>query len=88
MTNTQVDTHTHTHAHGTHTRHTRMPHGAHGTHTRAQVEILAAEKDVYAAKIDDALLLVLGPGHYAVDGGGWRSAETGNGFAVYERNAA
>lgn len=49
-----------------------------------QVNIIAAERDVYVATVDDRLLLKLGPADYAVDGQRWKLAESGNNFAVYE----
>lgn len=49
-----------------------------------QVKIIAAERDVYLAVIDDRLFLKMGPGHYAVDEQKWKLAESGNNFAVFE----
>ncbi len=49
-----------------------------------QVKIVAAERDVYVAVVDDRLFLKMGPGHYTVDEEKWKLAEAGNNFAVYE----
>lgn len=50
-----------------------------------QVEILAAEGDGYAAAVDDALLVRLGPGRFD-PGGAWAPAEAGKQWQVWERS--
>ena len=50
-----------------------------------QVDILAAEGDVYAAAVDDALLVRLGPGRFD-PGGAWVPADAGKQWQVWERS--
>jgi hypothetical protein len=50
-----------------------------------QVEIVAAERDVYAAIMDGRVLLKIGPGDYHVDVAAWRLSESGHCFAIYEK---
>jgi hypothetical protein len=50
-----------------------------------QVEIVAAERDVYAAIMDGRVLLKIGPGDYHVDVAVWRMSESGHCFAIYEK---
>lgn len=66
-----------------------------GVHCRSALRILKATKDVYAAQIDDSLLLRLGPGHWEPPhhhdkkgghgGAAWKRAEHGHDWCVYER---
>eukprot|EP00884_Botryococcus_braunii_P002375 jgi/Botrbrau1/12138/Bobra.0186s0053.1 len=55
-----------------------------GIHCRSQVKIIAAERDVYVAIVDDRLFLKMGPGQYTVEEQKWKLVEGGNNFAVYE----
>lgn len=51
-----------------------------------QVEITKAERDVYAAVIDDKLAVKIGPGHYEPPSGHqrWKMAAEGNDYKVWE----
>ena len=51
-----------------------------------QVEILVANHDVYAAAVDDALLVRLGLGAYE-PGAGWAPVEDGRQWKVWQRKA-
>lgn len=51
-----------------------------------QVEILVAIHDVYAAAVDDALLVHLGPGAFE-PGAGWAHAEGGRQWKVWQRKS-
>lgn len=56
-------------------------------HARSYVKIVRATRDVYAAVVDDALVLRLGPGHWEPEGVGvtWQRAESGNDWVTWER---
>ncbi|KAK4376730.1 hypothetical protein RND71_003026 [Anisodus tanguticus] len=53
---------------------------------RSTVEITKAERDVYAAVIDDKLAVKIGPGHYEPPSGHqrWKMAAEGNDYKVWE----
>ena len=55
----------------------------HGIHARSKVEILKAEQLVYAAKIDDKVVMKIGPDHFH-PGTGWAQAGEGNCWCVWE----
>jgi hypothetical protein len=50
-----------------------------------QVSILRAERDVYAADIDGAVLIKIGSGHFAADESQWTHAESGHCWMVWHR---
>jgi hypothetical protein len=52
---------------------------------RAQVKILKAENDVYAAEVDGAVLLKLGSGSFPVDESAWSPAESGHCWGIWLR---
>ena len=56
-----------------------------GVHCRSEVRILVAEREVYAAQVDDLLICKLGPGHWDPDASRWQRAESGNDWCVWER---
>ena len=56
-----------------------------GVHARSEVKILRAENDVYAAEIDGALVVKIGPGDFSPDAGAFRVADCGHAWAVWER---
>lgn len=56
-----------------------------GIHCRSAVKILAATHDVYAAEIDDRLVVKLGPGDFAPDLEHWQIADCGQAWAVWEK---
>ena len=51
----------------------------------AQVSIVRAENDVYAAEVDGSLLLKLGIGSIPVDEATWSLAESGHNWGVWLR---
>ncbi|KAJ8547868.1 hypothetical protein K7X08_021104 [Anisodus acutangulus] len=53
---------------------------------RSTVEITKAERDVYAAVVDDKLAVKIGPGHYEPPSGHqrWKMAAEGNDYKVWE----
>lgn len=54
-------------------------------HCRSTVRIEKAERDVYAAIIDDKVAMKIGPGHYEPPNGqNWSSAAEGNSYKVWE----
>ncbi|XP_059316711.1 alpha-amylase 3, chloroplastic [Lycium ferocissimum] len=55
-------------------------------HCRSTVEITKAERDVYAAVIDDKVAVKIGPGHYEPPSGHqrWKMAAEGNDYKVWE----
>eukprot|EP01018_Ginkgo_biloba_P011704 Gb_02250 [translate_table: standard] len=57
-----------------------------GIHCRSVVHIEKAERDVYAAKIDDRVLVKIGPGHYQPPNGStkWIMATEGQDYKVWE----
>ena len=56
-----------------------------GIHCRSAVKILAATHDVYAAEIDDKLVVKLGPGDFAPNLEHWQIADCGQAWAVWEK---
>ncbi|GAB4821757.1 hypothetical protein N2152v2_008803 [Parachlorella kessleri] len=55
-----------------------------GIHCRSTVKILKAERDVYAAEIDDKLVVKIGPGDFA-PAGGYSIADCGHCWAVWTK---
>jgi len=54
-------------------------------HCRSQVTILAASHDVYAASIDDKIIMKIGPGDFATpDPTKYQIADCGHAWAVWE----
>lgn len=51
-----------------------------------QVTILAAKKDVYAASIDDRLLMTIGPGSFKLPSTEWQEAASGSRWKVWRRS--
>ncbi|CAN4094703.1 unnamed protein product [Withania somnifera] len=53
---------------------------------RSKVEITKAERDVYAAVVDDKVAVKIGPGHYEPPSGHqrWKMAAEGNDYKVWE----
>lgn len=51
-----------------------------------QIKILKAERDVYAAIIDEKLIMKIGPGHYEPSSGpqNWSVAVEGRDYKVWE----
>lgn len=56
----------------------------HKIHCRSEVKILQASHDVYAASIDDAIVMKIGPGDFAPDASKYHIADCGHGWAVWE----
>lgn len=50
-----------------------------------QVTIVRAEKDVYAAEIDDSVVMKIGAGNYAPDESKYSPAEAGHCWMVWYR---
>lgn len=44
-----------------------------------------AENDVYAAQIDDALLMKIGAGEYTPEGAGWQKLDSGHCWTIWSR---
>lgn len=55
-----------------------------GLHCRSGVSILHASHDVYAAEIDQKLVVKVGPGDFAPDLEKWKIADCGSAWAVWE----
>lgn len=53
-----------------------------------QVAILEAEKDVYAAEIDDKLLLKIGPGSFDIDEDDWEEVGSGKRWRIWAKKSA
>lgn len=53
-------------------------------HCRSAVKILRAEQSVYAAQIDDALVMKIGPGHFEPDHALWEFACAGVDYCVWK----
>jgi hypothetical protein len=51
----------------------------------AQVTIVRAESDVYAAEIDESVVMKIGAGVYAPDDSKWVQAEAGHCWTVWYR---
>ena len=51
----------------------------------AQVSIVKAENDVYAAEVDGSVLLKLGSGSFSADEASWSLAESGHNWGVWLR---
>ncbi|KAK4481620.1 hypothetical protein RD792_012524, partial [Penstemon davidsonii] len=51
---------------------------------RSTVNIVKAERDVYAAIIDEKLAMKIGPGHYEPSNGNWSTAIEGRDYKVWE----
>ena len=49
-----------------------------------QTAMRRAEADVYAAQIDDALLMRIGPGKFKAPSG-WSTVDSGDNWVVYTR---
>ena len=49
-----------------------------------QVKIAKAERDVYAAIIDDKVAVKIGPGHFEPQNGNWKSALEGRDYKLWE----
>ncbi|EIE21645.1 glycoside hydrolase [Coccomyxa subellipsoidea C-169] len=56
-----------------------------GIHCRSQVTIVRAESDVYAAEIDESVVMKIGAGVYAPDDSKWVQAEAGHCWTVWYR---
>ncbi|KAK9908484.1 hypothetical protein WJX75_008568 [Coccomyxa subellipsoidea] len=56
-----------------------------GIHCRSQVKIVRAESDVYAAEIDESVVMKIGAGVYAPDESKWAQAEAGHCWTVWYR---
>lgn len=57
-----------------------------GIHCRSKLTILAASHDVYAAEIDDKLIMKIGPGDFAPpDLNNFQIVECGHAWAIWER---
>jgi alpha-amylase len=55
-----------------------------GVHCRSAVRILKAEQSLYAAQIDERLMVKIGPGHFA-PGDEWDYALSGSDYCVWRR---
>jgi hypothetical protein len=55
-----------------------------GIHCRSVVKILKAEQSVYAAQIDDSVIMKIGPGQFAPDDGQWEYAMHGNDYCIWK----
>ncbi|XP_022862969.1 alpha-amylase 3, chloroplastic-like, partial [Olea europaea var. sylvestris] len=55
-------------------------------HCRSTVQIVKAERDVYAAMIDKKLAMKIGPGHYEPSNGSrnWSLAAEGRDYKIWE----
>ncbi|XP_024990127.1 alpha-amylase 3, chloroplastic-like [Cynara cardunculus var. scolymus] len=53
-------------------------------HCRSTVEIIKAERDVYAAIVDEKLAMKIGPGDYELQSSKWCLAAEGNDYKVWE----
>ncbi|CAN1196917.1 Alpha-amylase 3, chloroplastic [Linum perenne] len=56
----------------------------HKLHCRSIVKIAKAERDVYAAIIDDKVAVKIGPGHFEPSDGNWSSALEGRDYKLWE----
>lgn len=56
-----------------------------GLTCRSAVRILEASHDVYAAQVDDRVVVKIGPGSWGPDLGAWQVADCGHAWAVWER---
>ena len=55
-----------------------------GIHCRSEVKIVKCEQSVYAAVIDDRLLMKIGPGHFHADDA-WDCVLSGQDFAIWRK---
>eukprot|EP01025_Chloroclados_australasicus_P001152 TRINITY_DN1033_c0_g1_i1.p1 TRINITY_DN1033_c0_g1~~TRINITY_DN1033_c0_g1_i1.p1 ORF type:complete len:441 (-),score=30.82 TRINITY_DN1033_c0_g1_i1:490-1812(-) len=55
-------------------------------HCASRVEVLRAEKDIYAAKIDNRIIMKIGPGHLETQNG-WAVSCAGQNWCIWERSA-
>ena len=56
-----------------------------GVHSRSNVKILKAEQSVYAAQIDDSLVMKIGPGAFSPSEDDWEYHTHGNEWCVWRR---
>ena len=56
-----------------------------GVHSRSQVKILKAEQSVYAAQIDESLVMKIGPGAFSPSEDDWEYHTHGNEWCVWRR---
>lgn len=56
-----------------------------GIHCRSKVKILAASHDVYAAEIDEKIVMKIGPGDFVADAQEYQIADCGHAWAVWEK---
>ena len=56
-----------------------------GVHSRSQVKILKAEQSVYAAQIDESLVMKIGPGAFSPGEDDWEYHTHGNEWCVWRR---
>ena len=57
-------------------------------HCRSEIKILEASHDVYAAKIDDILIVKLGPGEFSPSPGSFNIVDRGNAWAVWKKSSS
>ena len=58
-----------------------------GIHCRSEVKIVKCEQSVYAAVIDDVLLMKIGPGEFHADGH-WECVLSGQDYAIWRKKGA
>lgn len=58
-----------------------------GIHCRSEVKIVKCEQTMYAAVIDNNLLMKIGPGHFSADGN-WELQLSGQDFAIWRKKGA
>ena len=56
-----------------------------GVHSRSNVRILKAEQSVYAAQIDESLVMKIGPGPFSPSEDDWEYHTHGNEWCVWRR---
>lgn len=56
-----------------------------GVHCRSKVKILKAEQSVYAAQIDDSVVMKIGPGQFTPDEGEWEYAMHGDDYCLWRK---
>jgi len=55
-----------------------------GVHCRSQVKIIRADDQMYAAQIDNRLVMKIGPGHFEPDLGQWEHAASGDRWTIWK----
>jgi alpha-amylase len=56
-----------------------------GIHCRSEITILHASHDLYAAEIDEKLVVKLGPGDFCPSADDYHIADRGNAWAIWKK---